>query len=623
MHMLELDSGTEAFFLNFTLALAKQLGARKAFQNRVDQWLQEPGRVKIYHGKPPPEVQRWRSEIRKIIWPEDDAGAMGSYASTSQGQLPHHEIASTHEQVLAQQFCWDHCANGDGRLRDEIQHWCLGPSCCPHGLPDTLAKLRGPQGIMGLARGIRVFPRKPWHGQGQSASHIILLEATRGTISQCFKPVEATARLRAEMALANLQQRRMAEGAVDDDDVGLAGRMHMEQEGARIAEENRMRSRDVMKHILMPGALKRMLLLRIAMEPFRHLKSRILHRESVAWHAQASGRQYPVTHAFIGSDPRFALALVSRELLGGAVDSHLSACKAVSHMLPSGHDNTDLLRHFLLMSRGGAGIYELVFQEQQEYPWNIFGILEDPTRVEEVFEDAEMCSARLDPLSQMHIKKYHSAELLRSPESLVELTGLALTIHEHTGGIERGHAESKRDQRTKDQTHRMKVHDSSAHRALTFYRKEWKEWHGGIAASHPTTSPGKIGRGSDRPQAQVAVQGKCKARAKAKAGAKRRQGRHSRRKRKVSRRGAWMAVNAAGRMITAQDHADYARMILDPSEAQRYDRIAAQMSRGPPRRRQRPSDYVFRKRREAKKRAELEWNPVVERQRLNEENRTK
>jgi hypothetical protein len=223
----------------------------------------------------------------------------------------------------------------------------------------------------------------------------------------------------------------------------------------------------------------------------------------------------------------------------------------------------------------------------------------------------------------MHIKKYHSAELLRSPESLVELTGLPLTIHEHTGGIERGHAESKRDQRTKDQAHSMKLHDSSAHRALTFYRKEWKEWHGGIAASHPTTSPGKIGKGSDRPQAQVAVQGTCKAKAKAKAGAKRRQGRHSRRKRKVSRRGAWMAVNAAGHMITAQDHADYTRMILDPSEAQRRDRIAAQMSRGPPRQRQRPSDYVFRKRREAKKRAELEWNPVVERQRLNEENRTK
>jgi hypothetical protein len=213
---------------------------------------------------------------------------------------------------------------------------------------------------MGLVRGTRVFPRKPWHGQGQSASHIILLEATHGTISQCFKPVEATARLRAEMALAYLQQRRMAKGAVDDDDVGLAGRMHMEQEGARIAEENRMRSRDVMKHILMPGALKRMLLLlRIAMRPLRHLKSRILHRESVAWHAQASGRQCPVTHAFIGSEPRSALALVGRELLGGGVDSHLSAFKAVSHMLPSGHDNTDLLRHFLLMSRGGAGVYEL------------------------------------------------------------------------------------------------------------------------------------------------------------------------------------------------------------------------------------------------------------------------
>ena len=66
-HTLDIVADTEAFLLNFTLALARQPGAMKAFRRRVEDWLQEPGSVRIYYGEVPGEVQAWRRPMRQLL----------------------------------------------------------------------------------------------------------------------------------------------------------------------------------------------------------------------------------------------------------------------------------------------------------------------------------------------------------------------------------------------------------------------------------------------------------------------------------------------------------------------------------------------------------------------------
>ena len=43
---------------------------------------------------------------------------------------------------------------------------------------------------------------------------------------------------------------------------------------------------------------------------------------------------------------------------------------------------------------------------------------------------------------------------------------------------------------------------------------------------------------------------------------------------------AWFAVHAAGRMVTAVDHRRFTEAMQDASEVAKFDRVAAQMSRG-------------------------------------------
>ena len=49
-----------------------------------------------------------------------------------------------------------------------------------------------------------LFPRKSWHGQAEAMNPIIQLEATNGLLSQCFRSVEAAARVRSEKAVERL-----------------------------------------------------------------------------------------------------------------------------------------------------------------------------------------------------------------------------------------------------------------------------------------------------------------------------------------------------------------------------------------------------------------------------------
>ena len=118
-----LDSKTESFFLNCTLVLRQQPDAMRSFRERVDAWVAKA--LKVYHGAPPPAVREWRQTMRPLLFSGN----------------------TTHVSEAARQHCWDHVLNGDGRVRDEVQHFCEGQACCPKGILDTLTKVLGPHGI--------------------------------------------------------------------------------------------------------------------------------------------------------------------------------------------------------------------------------------------------------------------------------------------------------------------------------------------------------------------------------------------------------------------------------------------------------------------------------------------
>ena len=145
-----------------------------------------------------------------------------------------------------------------------------------------------------MLRRIGIWPRKSWHGQAESCSHIMQLEATHGIISRCFRPIAATAKLRAKLAFAcleNVKQRRASRMELDDPGVSAPqgdmskGRAEdavmRAEEGARFAEENRVRASDVMEFVLSPHALCRMFCTRIVLEQFRIVKSNMLFRDGM------------------------------------------------------------------------------------------------------------------------------------------------------------------------------------------------------------------------------------------------------------------------------------------------------------------------------------------------------
>ena len=165
-----LDSKTESFFLNCTLVLRQQPDAMRSFRERVDAWVTKA--LKVYHGAPPPAVREWRQTMRPLLFSGN----------------------TTHVSEAARQHCWDHVLNGDGRVRDEVQHFCEGPACCPKGRQDTLTKVLGPYGVGALLSPMpKTFPRRSWHGQCEVVSHVLLIECTHGMLSQSFKTVEAAA----------------------------------------------------------------------------------------------------------------------------------------------------------------------------------------------------------------------------------------------------------------------------------------------------------------------------------------------------------------------------------------------------------------------------------------------
>ena len=623
--VIALDSRTESFYLNYTLAL-RQPDAQRALRARVLDWALK--NLKIIHGPPPAEVVAWRRSMEPWIFDSENLAHSQVSAQLDSDDLADSQGSArqpTHA-AMARRYCWDAVTNGDGRARHELQHYC-SPTCCPGGRPQTVDKLLGPLGVSALLQPAPpVFPRRSWHGQCECMAQVIQLEATHGLLSQHFRPIEVAARQRAAKALERLaaEARRQQETAVgpaasragasasDADAAAIdpatsfaVGGVVAAQAYAAYAEQAAQTCRDVLDFLTSPDPdrpLRDMVRMRVLLQPFRELKSSILHRTGSPWQSEqmvkaakatladlqgaaakatladsqgaaakarprpSRQQQFPVTLATHGQEVRTALTSIGQLMRGGDP----TPWEVYRHMGPM---PPDCCLRWRCLSRAGAALTQLMLHEQAVYPWRLFRILAHDSAAAqqaagEVAADAQICSRILDPLASAQWQRHSSAAALLSPNSTAELLGMATVIADNTSSIEKGHASIKREDRARSQTHPTRLVDSSAVRVLRQLKLAAASWQGRAAdiatpgrVAHAGPANSRAGRRSAShaiPQDGSRAAGPAKSRAGARAAAPARP--QPRRRDKiypVTRCGAWMSAHVSGRLITKEDYQQY------------------------------------------------------------------
>ena len=335
----------ERFLLTFTLML-RGTDCLRAFRMRLRAWCVGPDVLEVHHGSPPAEVQAWRKSVEPLLFPG-----------------PPQDGAEVRRRL-----CWDLLVNGDARKRGVIEHWCAGATCCPGGRADLVKKLLGPCGIMGLlSPPPDVFPRKSWAGQAEVESHVLLLELCGGAVSRNFHSLVKQAESRAAKAAHRV---RVAEAAVPGDD-----------ESSLVAQANKNAERALNESADCQSAwnflsgeesLRRLLVMRGILEPFRKLKAIIMRRNGAAWELE---QQMLALDGHVRQH-RVSLAANRREIR--ATMNSLTVCMNAEPAYLSGTPGSGPASNFSrwrLGARAGGALQRVMFDELSPYPWRFFDLL--------------------------------------------------------------------------------------------------------------------------------------------------------------------------------------------------------------------------------------------------------
>ena len=630
-----LEQRTESFFMNVALSLRKTPGSWTLFTKRARAWLQT---VSASREDMSLDVRQWRSAMRELLF--HDAS---------------HRLPSAKKMA-----CFDELTRGDGRLSGRPLHHGCKWECCP-SVAETARRFAVDVPAALLKTPPVLFPRKSWSGQAEAMNQIIFLEATNGLLSQCFRSVEAAAKVRSEKAVERLASKRGrdqhepstndSQGAPEAVQGDADIHCKREKDLATQAAENAQTARDVLDFLSERGALRRMVRLRTLIEPYRKLKSSILGRSGKSWEQQHMAsliQVVPAEHqasskatAVKGDNQNIASVKVESQNAasvklerqntreqsplrqsvkvehqtttsvksesqntGEQSPSHhplryLVCCAALSHEVEEAlrsltklvarpwdalkglHGAPDGALRWCEVSIAGAALYQSVLHEQRQYPWKLFRLLEDDDAAFEIIADKEQCEHMLDPLARQHLTEYPDAAALQSVASKAELTSMAIVLEDNTSRIERGHSTVKRAASVAEQTHTAQITDVSAERLVSRARLLGESWHGKVvkaAADIMKSDRAPLARRVKGPagRSHQPTRGAPKGRKKKKNKTNHGQGR----KRAVTAKNAWMAVNAAGRFITSAHHQRCREAFQNKSEAEKYQQIATQMTRG-------------------------------------------
>ena len=316
-------------------------------------------------------------------------------------------------------------------------------------------------GLSLMLRKPPLYSRRSWHGQNRAVDEIVLMVSTHGLLR-----------------LAGRVERRKPRppptggagasiGAPKPDASAEATKTPMEIEADRretLHQQAAAHAQSVSAFLLQDGHKVRMLQYQQAVHLFTAVRGPVLMRAGPEWEAEqlvaSPDRTYGIILAKEAEDIRRGMALLIR-LAGGAAE-------------PPGTERGSACMSFCMAARGAGAMWELGLREQQRYPAPLFSILkggpEGAAAALEACEDAEERPHLLGSVSASYIRRYNSASALVSQEALVCLESQALLISETTQRIERGHAEVKRGQRCREQTHLERTAMASALRVLRLQR---------------------------------------------------------------------------------------------------------------------------------------------------------
>ena len=464
LNALHQDPLTDSFFMNMTLSL-RGAGTMAELRRSAKVWIQP--RRRIVRGHPPQEVLAWRECVVSCL-----------RSRVGQG------LDTKFQAVLL--HAWDTVYTGDGRKQDVVEHYHT-PTCsgndeeCLQQCSDSIDHV--------LSHIPTLYSRRSWHGQIRTTSHIIVLEAIGGILSQNYGGIQAKIEKKAQARrkTAAAEQGRagcsstgasgapVPAGAKESAGNLLEASINAQSgtgpptsntKACQLAAEEEARCRSVREFWNRPDHFARMLRFQFFVQAFAEARSPALIRAGPQWEAEqwagllaGQGRSYRVTSAHIAADIIHGQKLVS-QLGSGAYG-------------PAANWYTDVspLQTFAMAARGGASMHDLGYVEQQRYDYKLFAILEDPERQAPVVaKDAVKRSHILGEVAQGHTATYPDAKALQLQESLAAVECDATIAPDSTQTVEQGHASVKRGKTIREETYKEEVEISSAWRTLDLER---------------------------------------------------------------------------------------------------------------------------------------------------------
>ncbi|CAE7543102.1 unnamed protein product, partial [Symbiodinium sp. CCMP2592] len=335
---LSVDPATESFLINATLAFRQKAGFTRLARDRVMKFALQ--KCRVYAGEPPAEVKRWRAQMASVLWPH----------------------APKTKAEARRKFLWDYVLNGDVRLGSELQHYCIGPDCCPNGTESLRFKLRQAYGLEALFSPPPInFPRRSWQGQHASSAHMLQLFCCHGLLLHVPFESDVQEYLHRSDSLQNLYVAVLTLTRTDELKRAAVDRCGNDYEHQQMCRE-------------LPRP----------------------HDKSTPEHAV-----YPAQTAF--------RALDLHRLLQSSSEDFCQGPEVLSELFPESKSMPLELLLYRMTTRLQGSLYSLGIIEQRVYPYAFLEILASAAAAGEIAEDASISKDLFDSFGRLMLAAYPRA----------------------------------------------------------------------------------------------------------------------------------------------------------------------------------------------------------------------
>ena len=410
--------------------------------------------LKIMHGTPPPEAERYRAFCLDLFL------SRGSH--------------SARRRVLL--LMW---LNGDWRDTTHIQHYVQASSPAAERSPAYLCRMVSRAVLQALASKMpSVFPRTRWTKADTATDELGLLMCCHGILFHAYMAflvscghrgardiVQPSVGGRGPRVVQDGHQLAIGAGDGEDDegesevdfgeappdhpgqpqrDEAVAGLLDVPGEDQTDWAAWNAKFRQGGFRFLMSAPLGMLMLLRLCLEPFRVIMQAHLHMASAAWETEQRHREAKAMQGDSGNHRQYRVVVAASQTLEDQflVSVYDLLCsKATWAFLPLASCTFAFkCLAFRMLSRMGSCVQYMLKLPHSRFPFKLFLLLEDPS-LSEVFACAKPCE--LDDFSKGFLETFREKGLSH-PDALMALQCLALLMKVDISGIEARHASIRR-----------------------------------------------------------------------------------------------------------------------------------------------------------------------------------